>query len=231
MAVFSKNAAVICSQKNFNSEDLLWSMKRYEFYIFDLDNTLIDSREGYEEAFMAGFREFGIPYDPALYNEYISTPLSVTFDNHYPNSPHLFEEFFSVVMNTYDKTCLIGVRLFPDAERCLHRLSKEGCVFGIVSNSFMDQITPILKRLGVENMFRSVVGKDRVVFFKPDPEPVFLCMKEMGASPKNSIMIGDSVNDMIAGKGAGVFSVLIDRDDQDIGCDECDMRISSLDEL
>jgi phosphoglycolate phosphatase-like HAD superfamily hydrolase len=206
-------------------------MKRYGSYIFDLDNTLVDSREGYEKAFMAGFREFDIPYDPALYNEYISTPLSATFSYHYPNSPHLYKEFFSLVMSTYDRTCLSGVRLFPDAERCLDRLSKEGCGFGIVSNSYMSQITPILRRLGVESMFSSVVGKDSVVFFKPDPEPVLLCMKEMGASPKDSVMIGDSINDMIAGKGAGVFSVLIDRDEQNIRCGECDMRIASLDEL
>jgi len=206
-------------------------MKKYEFCIFDLDNTLVDSREGYEEAFIAGFKEFDIPYDPALYSEYIRTPLSVTFSYHYPNSPDLFRKFFTVVMDTYEETCLNGVRLFPDAERCLDRLTEAGCGLGIVSNSFMPEIKAILKRLRIESLFSSVVGKDRVVFFKPDPEPVFLCMKEMGSTPKNTILIGDSVNDIIAGKGAGVFSVLIDREDRDIPCDECDMRIASLDEI
>jgi phosphoglycolate phosphatase-like HAD superfamily hydrolase len=206
-------------------------MKIFDYYIFDLDNTLIDSRAGYEEAFMAGFSEFGMPYEPALYSEYIRTPLSITFSNHYPNSPGMFKDFFSVVMSTYNKTCLNGIRLFPDAERCLNILSKKGCRFGIVSNSFMSEIEPILRTLNVNELFSSVVGKDRVVIAKPDPEPVLLCMKEMGASPHNSLMVGDSVNDILAGKGAGVFSVLIDREDQDIRCDECDMRIKSLIEL
>jgi phosphoglycolate phosphatase-like HAD superfamily hydrolase len=206
-------------------------MKIFEYYIFDLDNTLVDSREGYEEAFMAGFNEFGIPYEPALYSEYIRTPLSITFSNHCPNSPGSYKDFFSVVMNTYNKTCLNGIRLFPDAERCIDRFSKAGCVMGIVSNSFMSEIELILRTLKVDGLFTSVVGKDRVVIAKPDPEPVLLCMEEMGASPHNSLMVGDSVNDIIAGKGAGLFSVLINRDEQDIRCDECDMRIKSLDEL
>ncbi|MDR3075334.1 MAG: hypothetical protein LBU30_04780 [Candidatus Methanoplasma sp.] len=49
-------------------------MERREFYIFDLDNTLVDSRGGYEKAFRAAFGEFDMPYDPALYDEYIRTP-------------------------------------------------------------------------------------------------------------------------------------------------------------
>ena len=206
-------------------------MKRCDFYIFDLDNTILDSRKGYEEAFIAAFGEFGMPYDPVLYNEYVRTPLRMTFSKYCPDSPNAYGDFVSVVNRTYERTYLNGVRLFPDAERCLCRLSGAGCGLGIVSNSYMKQIAEILARLGVDGMFSSVVGRDRVVFSKPDPEPVLLCMSEMGAPPDGSMMIGDSVNDILAGKGAGLFSVLIDRHGEGVRCDECDAVIGSLDEL
>lgn len=206
-------------------------MKRCEFYIFDLDNTILDSRKGYEEAFITAFEEFGIPYVPVLYNEYIRTPLSFTFSKHYPNSPERYREFVSLIGSVYEKTCLNGVRLFPDAERCLLRLSKEKCGLGIVSNSYMRQITEILEKLEVDEMFSSVVGRDRVSFAKPDPEPVLLCISEMGASSHNTMMVGDSSNDILAGKGAGLFSVLINRYGEDIQCDEYDRFVESLDEL
>jgi HAD superfamily hydrolase (TIGR01549 family) len=206
-------------------------MKRYGFYIFDLDNTLIDSRGGYEEAYMAAFEEFGIPYDPVLYNEYVRTPLNLTFSKHYPDSPQRYREFVSAISKTYRKVCLKGVRLFPDAERCLDRMSAAGCELGIVSNSYMPQIKQILANLEIEGMFASVVGRDRVEFSKPDPEPVLLCMSEMYASPGESLMIGDSINDVRAGKGAGLFSVLINRYGEHISCEECDARIESMDEL
>jgi len=206
-------------------------MERRGFYIFDLDNTLADSRKGYEEAFIAAFEEFGMPYDPALYDEYVRTPLKMTFSKYRPDSPGRYRDFVSVVIDTYERTCLNGVRLFPDAERCLARLTEAGCGIGIVSNSYTTQITEILERLGVDGIFASVVGQDRVAFPKPDPEPVLLCMSEMGAPPHDSMMVGDSVNDVLAGKGAGLFSVLINRRGEDIPCSGCDARIASLDEL
>jgi len=206
-------------------------MKGYDFYIFDLDNTILDSRKGYEEAFITAFEEFSIPYDPILYNEYVRTPLGFTFSKYHPNSPERYRDFVSLISAVYEKTCLNGVRLFPDAERCLLRLLEDKCVLGIVSNSYMRQITEILAVLGVEDFFSSVVGRDRVAFAKPDPEPVLLCMSEMGASARNTVMVGDSINDIIAGKGAGLFSVLINRYREDIPYDEYDRFIESLDEL
>jgi phosphoglycolate phosphatase-like HAD superfamily hydrolase len=155
----------------------------------------------------------------------------MTFSKYYPNSPHLYRDFFSVAVSTYEKTCLNGVKLFPDAERCLCRLSGAGCVLGIVSNSFMAQIREILEMLEVEGLFASVVGQDRVAFPKPDPEPVLLCMSEMGAPQRDTVMVGDGANDVLAGKGAGLFSVLINRSGEDLPCGGCDARIGSLDEL
>ena len=207
-------------------------MRMYGFYIFDLDNTLVDSRKGYEEAFKTAFQEFGIPYDPSLYSEYIRTPLNIIFSRHHPGSPSMYKDFVSAVISTYERTCLNGVELFPDAGRCLRRLSDAGCVLGIVSNSYTAQICEILERLRIVGMFASVVGQDRVAFAKPDPEPVLLCMSEMDAhSPPDCVMVGDSVNDVFAGKGAGLFSVLINRRGETFPCSECDRLIESLDEL
>jgi len=203
----------------------------YGFYIFDLDNTLVDSRKGYEEAYIVAFEEFGIPYDPALYDEYIRTPLNIIFSRHHPNAQIRYRDFVSRISGVYQRTCLNGVRLFPDAERCLARLSDAGCALGIVSNSYMAQIEDILEMLGTRDMFASVVGRDRVVFSKPDPEPVLLCMSEMGARSDDTVMIGDSINDVLAGKRAGLFSVLINRRGEEMRCDECDWYIGSLDEL
>jgi len=207
-------------------------MKEYDFYIFDLDNTIVDSRKGYEEAYMAAFEEYGMPYDPALYNEYVRTPLRLTFDRHRPDAPDEYTDFVSAVVKVYRRTCLNGVRLFPDAERCLQRLRERGCVLGIASNSYMGQIDPILERLDAARLFASVVGRDRVAVGKPDPEPVLLCLSEMRARPEDSVMVGDSVNDVYAGKAAGLSAVLIDRCGEGVDCGgECDATIRSMDEL
>jgi len=206
-------------------------MRKFDHYIFDLDNTLVDSRKGYEEAFIIGFKEFDMHYDPALYDEYIGIPLDLIFNRFYPNSPKRCREFITTVMEAYDKACTNGVRLFPDAERCIGRLIEDGRRLGIVSNAYLSQINEVLAKLGIEGAFTSVVGRDRVMFAKPDPEPVLLCMSEMSSSRDRTMMVGDSVNDILAGKGAGIFAVLIDRSGRGADSSECDVRISSLDEL
>lgn len=206
-------------------------MRRYRYYIFDLDNTLVDSRTGYEEAFKTAFNEFDIAYDPDRYDEYISTPLDLTFSAYYPNSPCKYRDFLSLFINTYERTHMNGVKLFPDSKRCLKELSDRDCSIGIVSNSYVLHIESILSKLDIRDLFASVVGQDRVVFPKPDPEPVLLCLTEMDAAPKDSVMIGDSRNDILAGKNSHIDTVLIDRRrtwDIDVCANE---NISSLDEI
>lgn len=206
-------------------------MKEYDHYIFDLDNTLVNSRRGYEKAFMTAFKEFNIPYDPNRYDEYIRTPLDMIFSTYYPESPCKYRDFVSIVISTYEKNCLTGVELFPDAKRCIERLSAKGRSMGIVSNSYESHILEILSKLGVLELFSSIVGYDRVSFPKPDPEPVLLCMSEMNADPERSVMIGDSRNDILSGEHAGIDAILISRNDGDIDTSEYNAVIASMDEL
>jgi haloacid dehalogenase superfamily, subfamily IA, variant 1 with third motif having Dx(3-4)D or Dx(3-4)E len=206
-------------------------MKGYESYIFDLDNTLVDSSQGYTIAFSKAFEEYGIPYHEERYNEYIRMPFNTLFSQYHPNSPCKYRDFVSLIVSTYDKTHLDCVRLFPDAEACIDHLVKREKNLGIVSNSYTKHITGILSKLGILDLFSSVVGTDRVVMPKPDPEPVLLCMSEMGSVPENTIMVGDSDNDVIAGKLTGSDTALIDRTGVVRRDEAPTFNISSLSEL
>ena len=44
---------------------------------------------------------------------------------------------------------------------------------------------------------------------KPDPEPVFIALNKLKSDPDESIMIGDSMYDILCAKNAGVLSVLV----------------------
>jgi phosphoglycolate phosphatase-like HAD superfamily hydrolase len=187
-------------------------VKEYDFYIFDLDNTLVDSSKGYEKAYRAAFREFGMSYDPAKYHEYIRMPLEVLFSMCCPNaSPCKFRDFYSIVITTYDRYHTESVDLFPDARDCLMALALAGKNMGVVSNSNTSHVKNILSNLGVSGIFGSFVGFDRVSLPKPDPEPVLLCIREIDAIRETTVMIGDSMADIAAGSGSGVDTVLITR--------------------
>ena len=54
-------------------------------------------------------------------------------------------------------------------------------------------------RIGV-----TLPGRARFDSKKPNPEGLLRIMKKRGISPAESLMVGDSVNDILAGQGAGV---------------------------
>jgi pyrophosphatase PpaX len=54
------------------------------------------------------------------------------------------------------------------------------------------------------DVFEVVVCSEDVTRHKPDPEPVFYALKQLGAKPEDTIFIGDSLHDMRAGRGAMV---------------------------
>lgn len=191
-------------------------MKEYGTYVFDLDNTLVDSSHGMELALKTAFDQYGMKYDPAKYEEYITTPLDTTFSKFHPNQPGMFREFVSLVISVYDRYYNVSVDLFPDARICITELYGRGKKMGIVSNSLTQHIDSILTGLDVRHMFGSVVGADRCDRAKPDPDPVLLCLRELESNPRDAIMIGDGENDVKAGLRAGTDALFIDRKNKGI---------------
>ena len=70
-----------------------------------------------------------------------------------------------------------------------------------------DQRRKILAVLGIDAYFAAVLGADSLPFRKPSPEPVLRLLRDFGVSAGAAAMVGDSINDIAAGKGAGVVTV------------------------
>lgn len=186
-------------------------MREYDTYLFDLDNTIVDSSHGMEIAFRKAFGAFDMHYDHAKYNEYISTPMSETFARYHVGDPSGYREFVSIIVDTYDRHYDESFSLFCDAEYTINFLHGRDKKLGIVSNSLTKHIRAILDNLGVGDMFGSIVGTDRCPSGKPDPCTILLCLDELGSGKENSVMTGDSENDAKAAFRAGIDAVHIDR--------------------
>lgn len=64
-----------------------------------------------------------------------------------------------------------------------------------------------LNRHGISSFFGSVVHAGRVEKHKPHPEGLLLAISELGIKPTQTLMVGDTVADIGAGKAAGVLTV------------------------
>ena len=94
--------------------------------------------------------------------------------------------------------------LFPGMEDLLHRLRESGkhlAVFTGVERKLMDLT---LDTFRLRQYFHTLVAGDDVTRPKPDPEGVQLALRKLKLQPAEALMVGDSPNDVNAGKQAGV---------------------------
>ena len=64
-----------------------------------------------------------------------------------------------------------------------------------------------LRQVEIEDLFICVAGALTVKHTKPYPDPIYWAAQQMGVSPANCLMIGDTTVDIRAGKAAGAQTV------------------------
>ena len=67
----------------------------------------------------------------------------------------------------------------------------------------------VLKVLGIEKYFEVVMNSEGIPV-KPDPTMIMLALEKMGVRAEEAIFVGDNVEDMQAGEGAGVRAIMLD---------------------
>ena len=92
-------------------------------------------------------------------------------------------------------------------ERVLVRLRDGGRRLGVVTAKRRATVELAFARLPLGHLFETVVGGDETERHKPDPEPLLLAAKRMGADPAETVYVGDSPFDMRAAKAAGMHAV------------------------
>ena len=94
---------------------------------------------------------------------------------------------------------------FSWVEEVLEHLAQKQHTLAVLSGAYASSVIESLDE--VTSYFVTIKGHEHVQKIKPDPEGIHLIMNELGASPIDTIMIGDSHADIVAGKLAGVMTV------------------------
>ena len=100
-------------------------------------------------------------------------------------------------------------RLFDGAAESLRALAAQGRKLGVVSNALQHLAETVLARFGLAPLLDVVVGGDRVANNKPHPEALWKALSAFDVAPHDALMVGDSVNDVAAGRAAGMPVVCV----------------------
>ncbi len=114
----------------------------------------------------------------------------------------------------------------------MEQLSNLGIHIGIITRNTRDNARTTLKKIGILEYFSDdcILGREET-HPKPDPDGIFKLLKYWDISPDNTIMIGDYLYDLQAGKSAGTATIHVDRNGHFLWSDLADIEVTSLREL
>jgi len=177
--------------------------RRTKGLIFDLDGTLIDSYEAIYIGLVEVFNHFAIP--PFPFNqlgEYLGGSLEEILKSFLP--PHQIKEAKRVFREKYRDIYLDKTPLIEGAKDVIEELFQRSIRLAVASNKSGKFSRKLLAQFGVDRFFTAIMGVGDGVRSKPFPDMVNAVVKDLALHPNEIIMVGDTVEDIKAGKAAGI---------------------------
>lgn len=100
-------------------------------------------------------------------------------------------------------------RIYPGVSACLEALHRLGLRLAVVTNKQQQFAIGLLERLGLSQWIQVVIGGDSCERRKPDPQPLQLACALMRVQSARALMVGDSINDVLAARAAGLPVVCV----------------------
>lgn len=180
--------------------------KKYDTILFDLDGTLLDTKELIDRSFVQTFEYFRpkMKLTDEDLDSFFGPSLRQTFSR-FSTDPkeiedmiHYYREFN---VSVHDEM----VKAFPGAKDLLKTLSKKGYKIGVVSSKKKDLVEHGLALTGLLKYVSLVIGEEDVQRPKPDPEGLLKAVRIFDS--KKAVYVGDGLGDIEAGKNAKMDTI------------------------
>jgi len=220
-----------------------WRGASLRAVLFDLDGTLLDTADDISLALNRAIAEFGwAPVaasdtrtligrgGPTLVQraaELQGRPLDTT------TQAAIVERFFhhyGALQQSEDSSA----RPFAGAIEGLRAVHEAGLRTAIVTNKQQRFAIALARRLGFAAWVDLFVGGDTCTRRKPDPMPLLFACESLQVAPAAALMVGDSINDVMAARGASIPVVCVPygyNEGMDPRTLPCDRLIDSIADL
>ena len=181
--------------------------------IFDLDGTLIDSRLDLIHSINATLRHVGRPELPGdVIAAYVGdgAPMLVRRALGDPEDEDAVQLALEYFLAYYREHKLDHTHVYAGVPEALATLrqGRNGASrkMAVLSNKPVNPSKAIVEALGLGEYFPRVYGGNSFPTKKPDPLGALTLMKETACRPKETVIIGDSSNDVLTGRNAGLWT-------------------------
>ncbi len=162
--------------------------------VFDLDGTLVDSAPDLTVAANKMLATEGLePIDLATVTSFIGNGLPKLVERVMRArgiGTHHFDRLYDEMKDFYNAAPADESKPMPGVPALLAKLKADGHRLGVCTNKPEEPARLILKLLGLEGYFDTVVGGDSLVEKKPHPAPLNLAFDRLGVAAR--LYVGDS---------------------------------------
>lgn len=185
---------------------------KIKLIVFDFDGTLIDTREDIAAAMNYALKKCGLtPVSTETVWKYTGDGTPPLVQRILRDKQHLelFEQVKSLFLEYYDAHFADFAKPLPNVKETIAHLSEKGKKMAILSNKYERFVKKLLKEFDMDGFFFAIYGKDSFEKSKPDPYPLFKIMEMANSSVNETAFVGDSKNDALISKNAGVECFII----------------------
>lgn len=184
--------------------------------LFDLDGTLIDSAPDLALAINHMLKELGREQiDANIIRSWVGNGarilvqrgLSASMQIDPTLDESLVEKALVIFFEFYTQHLCVDTVAYPQVNDTVQQLKSKGYRLAIVTNKPFQFVEPILTGLGLDGVFELILGGDSLDKRKPDPLPLFHACQELAVSVDETVMVGDSKNDILAANAAKMQSI------------------------
>lgn len=119
-----------------------------------------------------------------------------------------FEKQKQIFLDHYAANSTVQSQLFDGVDGLIEQLNDTGIPWGVVTNKALGLTQPIMEHFGLDQHSKVTVGGDCTPHLKPHPASLYLACEKTAIAPENCIYIGDDERDIVAGKTAGMATLV-----------------------
>lgn len=208
---------------------------RVDGVLFDIDDTLVDTRGAFGHALSDVARRYLPDLPPERYPDLV-TVWRADVEGHYAaytrgevgfveqrmtranelhaqfGGPALDADAFAVWDESFQRAFADAWAAHPDVDAVVDKLLASGLAVGALSNASVALQTTKLERVSLLDRVPMLVGVDTLGVGKPDPRVFVEACRRLGTAPERTAYVGDELDvDAVAARAAGLLGIWIDR--------------------
>jgi phosphoglycolate phosphatase len=183
--------------------------RRFDLVVFDWDGTLFDSTALIVQSIQAACRDLGLPVPD---DERASWVIGLSLHGAMAHAvPDIAPERIPQMVERYRFHYLArqhALTLFPGVLEMLHALKKRHHWLAVATGKSRAGLDEALHSVELKGLFDATRTADETRS-KPDPQMLDELMRQFGAEPDRTLMIGDTTHDLQLAANAGTPSVAV----------------------